>query len=67
LSASEIPCPNCGTMIPLEMRLLAEGASFTCPNPECATEVALSRPSVGITAETMKKFEQLKADLTGEE
>jgi len=54
-------------MIPLEMRLLAEGASFTCPNPECATEVALSRPSAGITAETMKKFEQLKADLTGKE
>jgi len=50
-------------MIPIETRLLIEGVHFQCPNPKCGAEIALSKPSAGITEDTMKKFEQLKADL----
>ncbi|MGV6811319.1 MAG: hypothetical protein ACWA47_03665 [Brevirhabdus sp.] len=67
MSGSEIPCPDCGTMIPIDTRLLIEGMQFQCPNPKCRAEIALSQPSAGITEETMKKFEQLKADLMGKD
>lgn len=54
-------------MIPIDTRLLIEGMQFQCPNPKCGAEIALSRPSVGTTEDTIKKFEQLKADLMGKE
>lgn len=54
-------------MIPIDTRLLIEGMQFQCPNPKCRAEIALSQPSAGITEETMKKFEQLKADLMGKD
>lgn len=57
---SEIQCPSCGGKILIEAKLLLQGGSFNCSNPDCDASVSLSQSSYQMANNAMEEFEKLK-------
>lgn len=57
---SEIQCPNCGGKILIDTKLLLQGTSFNCTNPDCDASVSLSQSSYQVASNAMDEFEKLK-------
>ena len=57
---SEIQCPDCGGKIFIEARLLLQGASFNCSNPDCDASVSLSQSGYQVANSAIEEFEKFK-------
>ncbi len=56
-----LPCPLCQSQIPIDLRLLAQGASFQCPNASCRATIGVDRSNLGTFAGALKKYENMDA------
>ncbi len=54
---TQMGCPDCGTAIPLDTRLLLSGRSFICP--QCHLSVALATGSRRQVQTAVQSFERL--------
>jgi len=54
---SQIPCPDCGTPILFDTKLLIAGSQFQCPN--CPVSISLSSTSTSTVSNAMAEFEQV--------
>ncbi|MAY43107.1 MAG: hypothetical protein CMI05_12440 [Oceanospirillaceae bacterium] len=57
---NEIQCPDCGGKIFIDAKLLLQGSSFNCSNPDCGASVSLSQSSYQVANNAMEEFEKLK-------
>ncbi|MCK0128051.1 phage terminase large subunit family protein [Erythrobacter sp. F6033] len=53
-----VPCPACGTAIPISPKALIMGEHFTCPN--CKASIGLAEQGGGEVKGAMDKLGQLK-------
>lgn len=59
-----IPCPECGTKIPIDTMQLLKGDKLKCPNKNCNTMITLQRDNAkSIVENTLKKLDKLKGNL----
>lgn len=61
--AHEIPCPDCNTPIPADMKMLISENNFSCPN--CGIQIALDKRASDKVTDTFKSFEEMKKRLDG--
>ena len=54
----QIRCPECGTMIHVDIKQLLMGMQFMCPT--CASSIGLSNESKPVVENAMEKLENLK-------
>ncbi|HPF10565.1 MAG TPA: hypothetical protein PLP62_03885 [Flavobacteriaceae bacterium] len=57
-TTASIPCPECNTPIPIDLKTLMEKGSATCPH--CQLTLQVNNNSKGLIQETFQKFEDLK-------
>ncbi len=57
---TKVPCPDCGTEIPIDSHLLLSGSSFKCPNEHCGVAISLDESSVSEVQSAFNRFEDLK-------
>lgn len=53
------PCPDCGTPILFEPKMLLTGVKFTCTR--CSASIGLATESVPVVRESLDKFDKLKS------
>jgi hypothetical protein len=56
-----LPCPICQSEIPLNLQLLARGASLRCPNATCGAAIGIASQSLAQFSDALGKFERLEA------
>jgi hypothetical protein len=56
-----LPCPLCQSQIPLNLQLLARGASLRCPNLACGAMIGIAGASLGTFSTALGKYERLDA------
>lgn len=55
---ANIPCPECSTPIPFDVKSLLSGAKIICPN--CFAHLAIAEDAKSSMQEALDKFEKLK-------
>jgi hypothetical protein len=56
-----LQCPACACQIPVDLRLLAYGASFQCPNAACRASIGIEGSSRSTFAGVLARYENLEA------
>ncbi len=56
-----LPCPVCQSQIPIDLRLLAQGAVFPCPNGACRATLGIDSGSRGAFSTALGNYERMKA------
>lgn len=56
-----MPCPVCQSQIPIDLRLLAQGAVFQCPNMACRATLGLDSGSRGTFSSALGSYERMQA------
>lgn len=54
---TQIGCPDCGNLIPVDTKLLLSGQSFMCAR--CSLSVSLALESRNVVHEAVRGFERL--------
>jgi hypothetical protein len=54
-----LQCPACQSEIPVDLRLLARGASFQCPNATCRAAISVAGSSAATFSTALGRFESL--------
>lgn len=54
-------CPVCQSQIPVDLRLLAQGVAFPCPNLACGAAIGIERGSVHTFSSALFRYESLAA------
>ena len=57
---STVPCPDCGSGIPIDSQLLLSGAHFKCPSASCAVSISLAQQDVETVSKAINEFEAIK-------
>ncbi|MCC2616114.1 hypothetical protein LJ739_07675 [Aestuariibacter halophilus] len=57
---TQIPCPDCGTPIPVDGAMLLTGTRFSCPNPQCHCAIALNSNDRQVVANAFEQFSYLR-------
>lgn len=62
-SCTSISCPNCGSDIRVETRMLLLGQSFTCSAPSCRARVNLKNTEHGDIESRLRESARLGSDV----
>ncbi|MEJ2680843.1 MAG: hypothetical protein P8104_06725 [Gammaproteobacteria bacterium] len=57
---STVPCPDCGSPIPIDCQLLLSGTRFQCPSPSCGVAISLAQEDRGVVSKAVTEFEALQ-------
>jgi len=59
-----IPCPVCGTKMPIDIMQLLKSEKLKCPNKNCNAMITLQRDNAkSIVENTLEKLDKLKGNL----
>jgi len=56
-----LPCPVCQSQIPIDLHLLAKGASLVCPNSACGAMVGVASNSLATLSTAVTRYQNLEA------
>lgn len=56
-----LQCPLCQSQIPVDLRLLAGGVAFGCPNTACRASIGVGKGSLHTFSGVLGRYEGLQA------